>query len=71
MQIQNSMVTLSSGKILLANRGIIGLTPEMILTEGYDGEFWEPENEFLTKDELTEIADYMISAWKSFRNLHA
>ena len=78
MKIENNEVTFSTGKTRYANRGIIGLGPDMEVSQGYDGIFYSGEDEELYRDsadllsntDLIELADYMIEQWKTFRSLH-
>ena len=62
---------LTSGKEVYANNGIIGINPDLLVHEGYDG--WvqvEPnpvmDCEGLTKDEARELGEYMVSLWQAF-----
>lgn len=75
MKIENDKVIFSTGKEKYANCGIIGLSPEMTISEGYDGGFhsqresWMDDEDFdgLTKAEQIELAEYMIAAWMKFK----
>lgn len=72
MKIEDEVAIFSTGKMRCANNGIIGLSPEMDVYEGYDGWFYEREvddyfGEALTKAEQIELADYMIDAWSKFK----
>jgi hypothetical protein len=73
MKIDGDRVIFSSGREKYANNGIIGLSPDMEVTEGYDGGFhqphedWMDDNSSLTREEQIELADYMIEAWSKFR----
>lgn len=76
MKIEGNKVIFSTGKARYANRGIIGLHPNMGVSEGYDGWFynddedeWRDEKQKLSKTELIELADYMIEQWQKFRSL--
>jgi len=74
MKIEGNYIIFSTGKTRYANGGIIGLAPDMEVSEGYDGEFyngdgWRDEEESLTKAELVELADFMIEQWQKFRSL--
>lgn len=70
---------LKSGRKVYANCGIIGIGPDLNLSEGYDGGFctwpipdwWSKEEkaDCLNVEELKEIADMMIVRWQSFREL--
>ena len=67
-------IKLSSGRIIYANCGIIGLSPELEVREGYDGTVeWPPPtwNEYakpyLTADDMRELADLMIDRWQRFK----
>ena len=55
---------LSTGKILQANNSIIGISPELNVSEGYDGGGADYD---LTKEEKIEVADYMISQWRKYK----
>jgi hypothetical protein len=65
------LYTLQTGKTIWANKGIIGLSPELDLYDGYDCLLWEPDNNphELTSDELAEIADLMIERWIEFKKI--
>lgn len=53
---------LSSGKEFYANHGIIGIAPDLEISEGYDGGLsWQ-----FTKEDKREIAEYMIKLWERF-----
>lgn len=58
---------LSTGKAIHAKRGILGLSPDLDITYGYDGGLFlsafgafDPE---LTQEEVFEIALYMSDKW--------
>ena len=84
MKIQDDEVIFSTGKTLYANRGIIGISPELNVTQGYDSGFYKTEDleynfnaadEYkvelcLTTKEAIELADYMIEQWTKFRSKH-
>jgi len=78
MKIEGDMVVFSSGRTRGASCGIIGLAPNMEVSEGYDGGFysgadgedWKDEGDELTKQDLVELADYMIEQWGKFRSLY-
>lgn len=60
---------LSSGRSVYANCGIVGISPDGVVTEGYDGGL-DPSGEGdFTEDERREIAAYMISRWREWGNL--
>jgi hypothetical protein len=65
MQIQNNRIIFLTGKRIYSNNGIIGLSPKLEVTEGYDGDI---EIEDLTKEERLELAEYMLKKWTEFRN---
>ena len=62
---------LSTGKVLEANRGIIGLNSDMEVHGGYDEILYirgEMYNEVeLTVLEQIELADYMIGLWTKYK----
>lgn len=51
-----------------ANRGIIGINPELVTYEGYDGIFPCYGND-LTEAERVELADYMIGLWLRYKEV--
>lgn len=62
--------TLSTGRMLQANEGILGLDPDRKLTEGYDAYIhpWDyDDSEPLTAEERAEIADAMIARWQAWK----
>ena len=80
MEIKGDKVIFSSGKQKYANGGRIGLSPDLDVTEGYDGGFynaemnksdWIDESEILSGDDLCELADFMIEQWQKFKAIHA
>ena len=71
-------VTLPSGRKVSANDGIIGISPTLGISEGYDGriphktgETYADENclreDALTFAECVELADIAILSWQAFR----
>ena len=71
MKIEGDNVIFSTGKIIYANLGVIGLSPKdecvWRVREGYDGTLCEFSKTKLTQHELVELADYMITLWQEFR----
>jgi hypothetical protein len=74
MKYQNSRYVMSTGREIYANQGIIGLSPDLHLSGGYDqgiewpsGDWLEPEDR-LTAEDMLELADEMISRWQRFRD---
>ncbi len=73
-------VKLSTGRAFYAHEGIIGLSPDGWVYEGYDGVVLNPEryvNEAegfpadLTDAECCELADMMILRWTEFKRNHS
>lgn len=65
-------VMLPSGRSIYANGGIVGLSPEMEVSQGYDGRVdWPPidddEEDALTADDMRALAELMIAQWTRFR----
>jgi len=64
---------LSTGRRFYANRGLIGINPEMEVSEGYDGHihygpiFYPQEAPGWSKEERAELADFMIALWSRFK----
>jgi hypothetical protein len=77
MKYKNNKYTLSTGRRLYSNNGVLGLYPKEIcapdenrLTQGLDGEIFEgtpgpsnPDRLNLTLAERSEIAEWMIGQW--------
>ena len=56
----------TTGREFRANRGIVGLSPDLETSQGYDDgleDAWEP----LTKKERCELADFMIDLWTAYK----
>ena len=80
MKIEGDKVIFSSGRSHYANNGIIGLSPSLTVSEGYDGGFYQPPYDewdepakygHPTKEDMIELADYMINQWYKFKELHS
>ena len=64
-QIDGSNFEFSTGTLLYAHGGIIGITPDLIIYGGYDDHLdWY--NDF-TFEEKIELADYMVSVWEKYK----
>ena len=57
--------TLSTGRSFYANRGFIGITGSLELSEGYDGDIRNVDE--FTQSEKDELADFMIELWQRFK----
>jgi len=64
MRIDGDTVVFSTGRRVYANCGIIGLNPDLKVSEGYDGLFNDGDG--LIAEERKELAAYMIEQWKKF-----
>lgn len=67
-------ITLSTGKVVDAAFGIIGINEQGEVFEGYDGHIFSPTDaEFLDVDPLLstveriELAEVMIARWSKFK----
>jgi hypothetical protein len=77
MIIKGDKVIFTTGREEYANNGIIGLTPKLTVMEGYDGYFYEPQEDWMdeedydgiTNEEQIELADYMIEKWQKFKSI--
>lgn len=73
IRVESDKIYFSSGRTAYANNGIVGLSPELEVTEGYDGGVaWPPHeesdaNDALTAVDMAELADHMIERWARFR----
>lgn len=79
MKVKEDGFVLSSGREVYANRGIIGINPELEISEGYDsgihlgpsyelkdGQVVKAPGSIWTADEKREMADYMMRLWAAF-----
>ena len=64
MHIIGDLLIMADGRTYSANRGIIGLGPDLELSEGYDGGF---DYDMLDVHRV-EIAEYMIALWTRVKN---
>jgi len=72
---ETSEVVFSSGRRRYHHAKIFGLAPDMEISYGYDGHFysgqegeeWRDDEEPLTREDIAELADYMIEQWTKFR----
>lgn len=79
MEIDGDTVKFTTGRTRYANGGIIGLGPDLTVSNGYDGGFFQPRHDWqsqeeyeeigeaLTPEEQIELADYMIAKWAAFK----
>lgn len=73
IRVDSDTIYFSSGRKAYANRGIVGISPELEISEGYDGGIdWprygeEPGEHGLTAADMAELADYMIEQWAKFK----
>lgn len=56
----------STGRVICANKGIIGLNPNLETYEGYDAPLFLYGIQ-LDQQERIELADYMISLWTKYK----
>lgn len=75
MILTNNEAIFDSGQSRYANGGIIGLGPDLEVSEGYDGCFysgdsWLSKKDSLSKEDLLELADFMIERWSQFKKKH-
>jgi len=67
MKIEGDKITFTSGREKYANKGIIGLSPEGNVSEGYDGGLWHPDSHRpITPTDRIELGTYMMSRWTEF-----
>lgn len=69
-------IVFSTGKVIEPNRGLIGLSPDFEIGEGYDStlprheeflDIYESDSTFiLTKQECRELCEIMIKRWQDF-----
>jgi hypothetical protein len=65
-------IAFSTGKKVYANLGIVGIAPNLDVSEGYDGSIsgpddgWECPERRLTPDEAVALGEMMIARWQAF-----
>lgn len=64
MLFKNNHIIFNTGTRLYVNNGIIGISPSLEISEGYDGEV---DISTLKPEDLYELATYMIQRWKDFK----
>jgi hypothetical protein len=69
MKAEGDRITFSSGLVIRANVGIIGLSPSLNVFEGYDGVLGDDRG--WTPEEAVELADHMIARWRAFKAMAA
>jgi len=77
----DTMVFESTGRVIDANRNIVGIDPKMDVYSGYDDVVWEAgsaeflgidyDDDRLTRAERAELADYMIGLWTVYKESRA
>ena len=72
MKIVENKILFLSGEESNAYGGVIGLSPTYEVHGGYDEDIyaehmWEWEEDKLSKEDLLELADYMIDEWNKFK----
>jgi hypothetical protein len=60
----NDEIIFDSGRRVYANNGIVGLAPDLMVSEGYDGGI---DDDRWTAAERAELADMMIDLWTQYR----
>lgn len=55
---------LSTGRKFYANNGIVGISPDLRIYEGYDG---GPDDKNWSPEERRELADFMIGLWQRYK----
>lgn len=66
-RIEGDTIIFSSGKKCYANGGIVGISPDLTLYEGYDGWIGESFPDAGDRADFLELADLMIATWTRFR----
>ena len=67
MKFDRDYAIFSSGLKISANNGIVGLSPELEVFEGYDGRFGSTFHNEMTPEDECELADYMIKQWGKYK----
>jgi hypothetical protein len=69
--VKGDEIEFSSGRKMYANNGIVGISPNLEVFEGYDGDVYVMDNKGkysheLTDKEAIELANYMLVLWSRF-----
>jgi hypothetical protein len=64
MKIEGDDLIFSTGRKVYANYGIVGISPRLGVTGGYDQGF---DGDLLPAERI-ELADYMIGQWLKFKS---
>lgn len=79
VKVEGDKLIFSSGRTAYANNGIVGLSPKLHPSHGYDGslgweateerdeDYGEDPNDLMDAD-MIELADHMIERWTAFKN---
>lgn len=76
MKINDDWLEFSSGNTAYAHGGIVGLSPEGQVTQGWDGGIAAPDGNTyddppdIGPADCVELADHMIKQWHAFRAKH-
>ena len=75
MRFEYPNLIFESGQQEYVNTGQIGISADCLtessvaISYGADGSFGRYGNDSLTRDERTELADYMIGLWKQYKEM--
>lgn len=73
LRILEEEIVFSSGRTCYANAGIIGLNPDLVVFEGYDGMVPWPvrrrSDPQLTVEDMRELVDHMIDRWQRLKEM--
>lgn len=74
MKFEQDEIVFSSGRRCYVHAQVVGISPDLELSYGYDGgipwpikEWRVTDAETLTAADVRELADYMIAQWQKFR----
>lgn len=74
IRIEEQTLIFSTGRHVSAQRGVIGISSALEVFQGHSGiliptEPFLDDNDALTNQERTELADLMIEQWQAFKRL--
>jgi hypothetical protein len=71
MRVEGDRLIMDDGTKYYANVGIVGLSPKLEISEGYDGGIMDWENDEdegkLPLKHRLELAEYMIALWTKYK----
>lgn len=72
MKIENGVLKMNDGTRYYAHGGVVGISPDLAISQGWDGginsPFDGPYEGDLSPEHRRELADHMIALWQRYRD---